>query len=209
MRDLGRASVQIVHDLKNQINGLKLYATFLRKRLDKAGRPADELETVAKLLAGLERAATDMNLLVRYGRPLTLRPAPRGNLAKMLSAAIGDEVKIKVGGHTFTGDFDTAALTEALRDITDGALHSRVHAGDAKGLLEIGLSRDESGGAPHAVIEWAGVKHAAAEDLFHSFAGSHGMRMALAAKIIRAHDGDATHEADKLRVRLPLSKDEE
>jgi len=109
MRDLGRASVQIVHDLKNQINGLKLYATFLRKRLDKAGRPADELETVAKLLAGLERAATDMNLLVRYGRPLTLRPAPRGDLAKMLSAAIGDEVKIKVGGHTFTGDFDTAA----------------------------------------------------------------------------------------------------
>jgi hypothetical protein len=33
LQDLGRASIQIVHDLKNQLNGLKLYATFLRKLL--------------------------------------------------------------------------------------------------------------------------------------------------------------------------------
>jgi len=32
LEDLGRATLQIVHDLKNQLNGLKLYATFLRKR---------------------------------------------------------------------------------------------------------------------------------------------------------------------------------
>ena len=64
LHELGRASVQVVHDLKNQINGLKLYATFLRKRMEKAERPADELETVAKLLAGPARAAV-------------VRPAPR------------------------------------------------------------------------------------------------------------------------------------
>ena len=45
---LGRASVQIVHDLKNQLNGLKLYATFLRKRSEKSERPGDELETINK-----------------------------------------------------------------------------------------------------------------------------------------------------------------
>ena len=53
LEELGRASVQIVHDLKNQLNGLKLYATFLRKRMEKAARPEDERETVGKLIQGL------------------------------------------------------------------------------------------------------------------------------------------------------------
>ena len=63
LQALGRASVQIVHDLKNQLNGLKLYATFLRKRLEKGERPADELETVGKLIAGIDRTAADLSLL--------------------------------------------------------------------------------------------------------------------------------------------------
>src|ERR671921_1492687 len=86
LRDLGSASVQIVHDLKNQLNGLKLYATFLRKRMEKAERPADEHETIAKLIAGLERAAADMTTLVRMGRPLELRLQPQTDLVKILSS---------------------------------------------------------------------------------------------------------------------------
>ena len=84
LRDLGSASVQIVHDLKNQLNGLKLYATFLRKRMEKAERPADEQETLAKLISGLERAASDMNVLVRFGRALELRRQPGTDLARLL-----------------------------------------------------------------------------------------------------------------------------
>ena len=72
LRTLGRASVQIVHDLKNQLNGLKLYATFLRKRLEKSERPLDELETIVKLIAGLDRAAADLGMIVEYGQPLFL-----------------------------------------------------------------------------------------------------------------------------------------
>ena len=87
LQELGRASVQIVHDLKNQINGLKLYATFLRKRLEKTDGRTDELDTVAKLLAGLERAAADMTTLVRYGRPLALRRVPHVDLGRLLVAA--------------------------------------------------------------------------------------------------------------------------
>src|SRR2546427_12643611 len=70
--DLGRATLQIVHDLKNQPNGLKLYATFLRKRLERDDQALEERETLAKLIAGLDRAATDMTALVRYSRPLEL-----------------------------------------------------------------------------------------------------------------------------------------
>src|SRR5947209_16254318 len=84
LRDLGSASVQIVHDLKNQLNGLKLYATFLRKRMEKGERPADELETVNKLIGGLDRTSADLSMIVQYGQPLALRKQPGIDLQKIM-----------------------------------------------------------------------------------------------------------------------------
>ena len=84
LQALGRASVQIVHDLKNQLNGLKLYATFLRKRMEKSERPSDELETVNKLIAGLDRTAADLSMIVQFGQPLGLRKQPGIDLQKIV-----------------------------------------------------------------------------------------------------------------------------
>ncbi|HEX8474937.1 MAG TPA: hypothetical protein VF666_12980 [Pyrinomonadaceae bacterium] len=232
--ELGRASVQVVHDLKNQINGLKLYATFLRKRLEKAERPADELETVAKLLAGLERVATDTAALVRYGRPLELRRAPNANLARILAAA-ADGAPVQIDEGSYTGEFDTLALTEALKNITSGAYPAATQttantastatttaATDSSGAgatsavgsvaaggVEYGIRlrrEQDAADAPFAVVEWSGVTRANnGDDPFRSFAGTNGLRMALAAKIIKAHGGEAVQEAERVRVRLPLS----
>ncbi|HJZ82126.1 MAG TPA: hypothetical protein VKD91_17330, partial [Pyrinomonadaceae bacterium] len=85
--ELGRATLQIVHDLKNQLNGLKLYATFLRKRLERDDRSSEERETLAKLIAGLDAAAREMNSLVRYARPLELRRHPEVDLRKIILSA--------------------------------------------------------------------------------------------------------------------------
>src|SRR2546425_3701321 len=82
--DLGRATLQIVHDLKNQLNGLKLYATFLRKRLEQNDRAQEERETLSKLIAGLDRAARDMTALVRYARPMEIRRQPHVDLRKLV-----------------------------------------------------------------------------------------------------------------------------
>src|SRR5215203_868440 len=85
LQDLGRASMQIVHDLKNQLNGLKLYATFLRRRIEKNERPSDEQETIAKLIGGLDRAAEDLSLIVRYGQPVELKKQAGVEVDKLLS----------------------------------------------------------------------------------------------------------------------------
>src|SRR5205809_49932 len=53
LEEVGRATLQVVHDLKNQLNGLKLYATFLRKRLEQNDRAQEERETLSKLIAGI------------------------------------------------------------------------------------------------------------------------------------------------------------
>ena len=84
LQDLGRASLQIIHDIKNQLNGLKLYATFLRKRMEKIEEAAEEQETVTKLIAGLDRAAADLTVLVQYGRPLQLQKQQGIDLQKLL-----------------------------------------------------------------------------------------------------------------------------
>jgi len=206
--ELGRASVQIVHDIKNQINGLKLYATFLRKRLETGSRPPDELETVAKIIAGLERAAGDMAMLVRYGRPLELHRQPRTDLARVLAAvAEGEQFEAEAG--SYEGEFDRAAISEALQNITARARSGANPAGPGAGAgpINIYLRRRARAGAAAAtaVVEWRGVKEPEGGSPFHSFAGGNGLRMALAAKIIEAHGGAVEHEANVWRAVLPLA----
>lgn len=211
LQELGRASVQIIHDLKNQLNGLKLYATFLRKRMEKAERPEDEQETISKLIAGLERAAADMNMLVRFGRPLELRRQPGVDLAKIVSSfaegyETGEEIVLHAERGAFAGEFDIAALTEALKTITAGALNLR-HP-ESNGALKMYLRPDEKNGHSDAVIEWRGLA-LNGNDPFHSFLGRDALRMSLAAKIITAHGGETTHQADSLSIRLPLQNSDE
>ena len=204
LRDLGSASVQIVHDLKNQINGLKLYATFLRKRMEKAGRPADEQETLAKLISGLERAAADMTVLVRYGRALELRRQPGTDLARLLQES-ADGASVETDGGPFEGDFDPVLLAEALKNITAGALGESGASSEVGGAIRVRLSGDGAG----ALVEWhgaAGDADADGEDPFRSLAGAAGLRMALAAKIVRAHGGEVSREGGRIRARLPLQE---
>ncbi|HEX8424550.1 MAG TPA: hypothetical protein VF634_14175 [Pyrinomonadaceae bacterium] len=219
--ELGRASVQDVHDLKNQINGLKLYATFLRKRMERGERPADELETINKIMAGLERAATDMNLLVRLGRPLELQRSTRLDLAALLAEATeGDFAAASAApatadGDAYRGNFDAPALAEAIKNIHAGA--RSLAARDA--VPSVSLRREETDATDatgtaaaatttSAVIEWHGIKATGDNEVFSSFNGGTGLRLALAARIIQAHDGTVEQEPDTLRVRLPLRSDE-
>jgi light-regulated signal transduction histidine kinase (bacteriophytochrome) len=208
LHELGRASVQIVHDLKNQLNGLKLYATFLRKRMEKSQRPADEQETILKLIAGLERAASDMTALVRYGRPVELRRQPRVDVIKIISdIATSEGIYFEAATTEIEGELDAASITEALKAITTGALH--LGQVDSTAALLIHVRRDEAAGTPTALIEWRGVKSNDDHDPFHSFAGSDALRMSLAAKIVEAHGGEAAHATNTLRVRLPLKNRDE
>ena len=220
LQEIGRVSVQIVHDLKNQLNGLKLYATFLRKRMEKNNRPPDEQETIGKLISGLERAAADMSTLVRFGRPLELRRQPRVDLVKIMtdiatSSDLGPTgLRLDSAVESLEGEFDTAFLAEALKTVTTGALSlRRAEEGD---LLSVDLRREETAGAGAgataagataelwAVIEWRGLRLLDGVDPFHSFIGSDGLRMSLAAKIIAAHGGEASAVDGSLRVRLPM-----
>jgi len=211
LQDLGRASLQIIHDIKNQLNGLKLYATFLRKRMERIELAAEEQETISKLIVGLDRAAADLTVLVQYGRPLQLQKQRGVDLQKLLrnvASALpnggnaADALVIDPEAPPAIGEFDPTALTDALMGIARGAL--RAQNRDDQIAIQVRLYEESSAGNREAVIEGEPVSFNG-DNPFRSFNGSQAIRMSLAARIIEAHGGAVDYDGLQLRIRLPLT----
>ena len=216
LEELGQATLEIVHDLKNQLNGLKLYATYLRKRLDRDDRSREERETIAKLIAGLELAAAEITVLVRYAHPVELKRRARVDLRSLLdglshglaldapAARAGDERPAdEIGTDPLFGNFDSEALSEAFRAIAEQGL-AKAHSTKAD-RLSVFLQRSPAK-SPEAFIEWRGVKPEFRAAVFQSLDGKLPVRLALAARIIEAHGGRVEYCADLFRAWLPLSE---
>jgi signal transduction histidine kinase len=205
LQDLGRASVQIVHDLKNQLNGLKLYATFLRRRIEKSERPADEQETVLKLLNGLDRAANDLSIIVEFGRELELKKQPGFEVSKVLRSLCssfqdGDaQVVCQSDADSIQGEFDHPRLTDALKWFFAGAVKFKRND---EGAGPVAVSLEASGN--DATIKWSGLRQLD-HDPFRTFAGGDEIRLSMAKKIVEAHGGSAQLADHGLVVVLPLS----
>lgn len=198
LQKLGLATVQIVHDLKNQVNGLKLYATFLRKRLESKTAEEQELETVDKLAAGLTRLGDDLQTLTRLARPVKLNTdkSDLNILLQELSKKVIDNMQLDIGDTSLSGSFDSSQLYQAFQIITEGSLKLSSENKEQRPLLLV-AKRD----ADQALIEWHNVD----ADPFDSFPGSDGLRMSFAARIVKAHGGEAGFDQNVVKVRLPLA----
>lgn len=206
LQDLGRASIQIVHDLKNQLNGLKLYATFLRRRIEKGERPEDEQETIVKLIAGLDRAASDLATIVEYGRRIELKKQTGFDVQKAMRTVCsgfdcsGTQIAVDSSSDSVQGSFDPLKLTDAFKWISAAAIKNRRNDDEEPVTIKIAAVDNRE-----AIIEWSGLRKID-HDPFHSFVGSDEIRLALAAKIIVAHGGSAKLAEDRFVVQLPLSE---
>jgi signal transduction histidine kinase len=213
LEDLGRATLQIVHDLKNQLNGLKLYATFLRKRLEREERSPAERDTLLKLIAGLDRAAKDLTALVRYSQPVELHRQPHVDLRDLISGVIKDATKrlgieaplaCEIQSGPLYGEFDSACLSEALQALTEEAVNS-LPTREA-GKVSLRASREGDDKSSQAIIEWAGIKLADRNQSFRSATSYGTVYTAQAARIIEAHGGRVERQPNAIRAWLPLSK---
>ena len=198
--------MQIVHDLKNQLNGLKLYATFLRKRIEKGERPSDEQETIGKLISGLDRAADDLSTLVRYGRPVELKKHAGVEIDKVLREACasfsGSDAKVTFDANSVAiqANCDHFKLSDAFKWLCAGALKLKQNEDEA-GITVTAKTADSG----QALIEWSGLRQLD-HDPFRAFAGSDEIKLALAAKIIEAHGGSVQLIEKKFAVVLPLAE---
>lgn len=196
--------MQIVHDLKNQLNGLKLYATFLRRRIEKSERPGDEQETIGKLINGLDRAADDLSTIVRYGQPVELKKQAGVEVDKVLRGACaesGSQIVMERGSDAIQGYFDHFKLADAFKWLCAAAIK---HRQNEEGTGEITVTAQPEGSG-RVLVEWSGLRQLD-HDPFRSFAGSDEIKLALAAKIIEAHGGSAKFIDRKFAVVLPLTE---
>ena len=193
--------MQIVHDLKNQLNGLKLYATFLRRRIEKGDHPPDEQETIGKLINGLDRAAEDLSTIVRYGQPVELKKQAGVEVDKILRGACADfpEIAFASDSDAVQGSFDPFKLADAFKWLCAGAIKHRQN--EDAGKLTITA---KPAGTGEVLVEWSGLRELD-HDPFRAFSGSDEIKLALAAKTIEAHGGSATFLDRKFAVVLPLS----
>ena len=70
MVEAGRMASRLIHDFKNQLGGLKLYASYLKKRF--ADNP-EAVEITEKIIQGLNEMADQAALVAKLTRPIKLR----------------------------------------------------------------------------------------------------------------------------------------
>ena len=82
--ETGRMAVRLIHDFKNQLGGLKLYAAYLQKRF---ADNAEGMEIVEKIAQGLSEMAEQAAILNKLCRPLELQMDP-GDPAPVVEAGL-------------------------------------------------------------------------------------------------------------------------
>ncbi|MBI1764752.1 MAG: HAMP domain-containing histidine kinase [Acidobacteria bacterium] len=91
--DMGRLTSRLIHDFRNQMGGLKLYASYLKKRLAgaEAGTAGQEGAEIAdKIIEGLNTMAEHATLVSRMTKPIELR-CETGELAALVEQLVSEQ----------------------------------------------------------------------------------------------------------------------
>jgi signal transduction histidine kinase len=128
--EAGRMAARLIHDFKNQLSGLKLYAAYLKKRF--ADNP-EGLEIAEKINQGLNEMADQAAILNKLMRPLELRREP-GDPLRLVEQVIGSYVtgdgnkKVQLECQAESGlpqvSFDPQHIRAALESIVGRAIES-------------------------------------------------------------------------------------
>src|SRR5262245_6462871 len=145
--ETGRMAARLMHDFKNQLGGLKLYAAYLQKRF---ADNAEAVEIADKIAQGLSEMAEQAAILNKLCRPLELQmepgdPAPvvKQVVSRLEPRASAKRVKIKCNLEPEAPQIslDARRIGEALEAVILRAVDASHEDG------EIGISlkrRDES-----------------------------------------------------------------
>ena len=120
------------------------------------------------MIAGLDRTAADLSIIVEYGRPLELKKQSGIDLAKIirdvatnLNAAAGanggvqNQFSIESNSDALVGEFDTTMLSSALNSISVGAMKLATSK-KPEAPLQIQLKNEAGENKKTGVIEWKG-----------------------------------------------------
>jgi signal transduction histidine kinase len=213
--EAGRLTSRLIHDLKNQMGGLKLYAAYLKKRF--ADQP-EGLEISEKIVEGLNAMAEQASLVSRLTRPLDLKREP-GDPSEVLDHVINDQksraearsvkIETEIENGLPRASLDIQQLRTAIGSIVSRAIESspegglvRIELQSKPGEMQIEVSNQG---------ETLGEEQRAA--LFNLLAAERisktSLDLALARRVIEYHGGEvmalaASTDGTVVRVILPI-----
>jgi signal transduction histidine kinase len=204
--EIGWLAGRLLHDFKNQISGLKLYASYLKKHCSAtAGADADEAgettEIIEKIISGLNLMAEHAVLISRLTQPLTLKTAP-ASLVSLISqladetaaqaAARGVGLFTEIQSEQASVNCDAQLLFMALKALTLRAIEvcraaGRVHLTLRREQDEIQIGIADGSSEPLSETRRAAFFELPANERLSTTV----LSLALAEKIIRQHGGRA------------------
>jgi signal transduction histidine kinase len=219
LAQMGRLTSRLIHDFKNQMGGLKLYASYLKKRLAAADLGAagkESAEIAEKIVENLNVMAENATLVSRLAKPVELQRVP-GKLALVVEQALNDqrarveERQIKLVNRvaeTVEMEFDATQLRLALNTFLTRA----VEVSPVNGQVIVELQRMAESCVLSVTDQGAPLTDLQRRTLFDFVTNERLNRTALelghAKQVVEAHGGTVTAEAVEsggtvVCVRLP------
>jgi two-component system nitrogen regulation sensor histidine kinase NtrY len=193
--ETGRMAARLIHDFKNQLGGLKLYAAYLKKRF--ADNP-EGLEIADKIVQGLNEMADQAAILSKLSRPMELR-IEAGDLKPVVERIAGNlqsksqtrrvKLECEIESNLPQVSFDLQSLSAALESIIVRAIDSSPENSQVK----VSLKRQGEMLLIEIVDEGESLDDQRLEALFDVFVGDRinktSLGLAMARRIIGKHGG--------------------
>jgi two-component system, NtrC family, sensor histidine kinase HydH len=200
--ETGRMAARLIHDFKNQLGGLKLYAAYLQKRF---ADNEEGMEVVDKIARGVSEMAEQAAVLNKLCRPLELQMEP-GDPAPVVEQVVSrlrprsEAKRVKITFDVEPGaplvPLDQRRIDEALEAIISRA----VDASPEDGEIEISLRPRDEALRIEIKDNGATLDDERRLSLFDPLAGDRlnrtALSLAMARRIIERHGGRVSARAD-------------
>lgn len=211
----GRLTSQLVHDFKNQIGGIKLYAAYLKKRIADS---TEGLEIAEKIVQGLNAMAEQASMVGKLTRPLELNLRST-DLVALLNQTISDcraraeACGVRIDFEPWPEAVPLAVDAQQLRSAFGALIARAVDASAENGCVVIRLQRDAVKALIEVIDQGEGLSDEQRQKLFELPPGEKinqtSLSLAIARRVIDRHGGGtaALASADggtMVQVRIPM-----
>lgn len=211
---IGEMAATVAHEIRNPLGGIRGFAALLARDLDDADprkRLVDKIQVGAK---DLERVVSE---LLEYTRPIQLRLRAT-SCADLIDAALGyvevGDRPVSIESH-IPPELETVADPDKVRQVFLNIILNAVQSIDGRGVVRIAAVAQDSVITVEFADSGCGMTPDQLNQVFSPFFTTKekgtGLGLAVAAKIVEAHNGTIDVESEPGKgstfyVRLPRAE---